>query len=108
MRLAGKELELRDERYRVLIVPPVEVIPYATLAKVKQFFDEGGVVIGYGFLPSKSATLGRSSAEIAALARAIWGDGATPGLRSAEDKPRRGTLVLPAGPGNRPGRSSGS
>ena len=42
----------------MLVVPPVEVIPYATLAKVKEFFDAGGVVIGYGFLPTKSATLG--------------------------------------------------
>ena len=63
--LDGKEVKLHGERYRVLIVPPVEVIPYATLAKAKEFFDRGGVVVGYGFLPSKSATLGKSSADIA-------------------------------------------
>ena len=48
-----------------MIVPPVEVIPYATLAKVKEFFDSGGVVIGYVFLPSKSATIGKSMPQIA-------------------------------------------
>jgi len=31
--LDGKEVRLHDERYQVLIVPPVEVIPYGTLAK---------------------------------------------------------------------------
>ena len=68
------ELKLRNESYRVLIVPPVEVIPYATLAKAKEFFDQGGVVVAHGFLPTKSATLGKTSADIAQLREAIWGD----------------------------------
>ena len=78
--VVGRELRLRAECYRILIVPPVEVIPHATLAKVKEFFDAGGVVVGYGFLPSKSATLGKTAAEIAALADAVWGQGRAPGL----------------------------
>ncbi len=72
-RVRDSEVRLREEAYRVLVVPPVEVIPYGTLAKAKDFFDRGGVVVGYGFLPEKSATLGRSGAEIASLRRAIWG-----------------------------------
>ncbi len=59
-------------------MPPLEVIPYATLRKAKEFFDQGGVVIGYGFLPSKSATIGKTAADIAALGRAIWSDGVKP------------------------------
>jgi hypothetical protein len=78
--VAGKDLKLRAERYQVLVVPPVEVIPYATLAKAKEFFEAGGVVIGYGFLPTKSATIGRDSKDIAALRKAIWGDASKPGL----------------------------
>ena len=77
--LAGREVRLQGERFRVLIVPPLEVIPYATLLKAKEFFDRGGVVMGYGFLPSKSATIGKPAAEIAALCRAVWGDGVRPG-----------------------------
>jgi len=73
MEPAGGELRLREESYRVLVVPPVEVIPYATLAKVKAFFDAGGIVVGYGFLPTLAATLGHSSADIAELREAIWG-----------------------------------
>ena len=77
--LAGREIRLYRESYRVLIVPPVEVIPYGTLAKAKRFFDGGGVVVGHGFLPTKSAALGRTSADIAQLREAVWGD-AKPGL----------------------------
>ena len=92
--LGGKELKLHGERYRVLVVPPVEVIPYATLAKAKEFFDAGGVVVGYGFLPSKSATLGKTSADIAALRRAIWGDDAKPGLTACKTNAAGGRSYL--------------
>ena len=72
-KLAGKALQLRQESYSVLIVPPVEVIPYPTLVKVKAFFDGGGVVVAHGFLPTQSATLGKYSTDITALRQAIWG-----------------------------------
>ncbi|HNQ21768.1 MAG TPA: glycosyl hydrolase [Phycisphaerae bacterium] len=73
VRVAGRELRLRNESYRVLIVPAAEVIPCAALERAKEYFDGGGVVVGYGFLPTKSATLGKTSADIAALCEAIWG-----------------------------------
>lgn len=73
--IANKTISLYDEKYRVLIVPPVEAIPYATLVKAKEFFDNGGIVIGYDFLPSKSATIGHTSAEMASITEAIWGSG---------------------------------
>jgi hypothetical protein len=91
-------LTLHGERYRVLIVPPVEVIPYATLAKAKDFFDHGGVVLGYGFLPGQSATLGKTSHDIARLRDAIWGQ-AKPGLAACKTSPRGGrSYLLPAQP----------
>ena len=92
------DLKLRDESYRVLIVPPVEVIPYATLAKAKEFFDRGGVVIAYGFLPAKSATLGKNSQDIARLCEAIWGK-PVPGLAVCKTSPGGGrSYLLPAQP----------
>ena len=48
-------------------------IPYETLVKVKEFFEAGGIVVGYGFLPSKSATLGHTPADVAALVQSLWG-----------------------------------
>ncbi len=79
MKLVGKEVKLRDEAYRVLFLPAVEVIPHATLAKAKEFFDQGGVVVTHGFLPEKPATLGKTSADIASLRDDLWG-AAQPGL----------------------------
>ncbi len=83
-RLAGREVVLHQEAYQVLVVPPVEVIPYATLEKAGKFFEQGGVVVGYGFLPRKSATLGRSAADIAALRTRIWGPDPAPGTQACQ------------------------
>ncbi|OGV70102.1 MAG: hypothetical protein A2283_14245 [Lentisphaerae bacterium RIFOXYA12_FULL_48_11] len=77
--LSGNEIKLHRERYQVLVVPPAEVIPYATLEKVKRFYEKGGIVVGYGFLPSKSATIGRTSADIASLTTSIWNSPSIPG-----------------------------
>ena len=98
--LEGKEVQLYQERYKVLIVPPVEVIPVATLAKVRQFFEQGGVVLGYGMLPSKSATLGHTTAEIRALRDAIWGsDTRQGGVTVQKTSPAGGrTYFLPEQP----------
>jgi hypothetical protein len=81
---AGKDLVLHNEKYQVLIIPPVEVVPYGVMAKAKEFFDHGGIVIGYGFLPTRSATPGKTSADIAALRAAIWGATAQTGLVACE------------------------
>ncbi len=74
----GGRLGLHGESYRVLVVPPVEVIPVPALEKARDFFAAGGVVVGCGFLPSVSATLGRTADEVAALRAAIWGDNPEP------------------------------
>jgi hypothetical protein len=95
---AGRRLKLREESYKVLIVPPVEVIPYATLAKAKRFFERGGVVVAHGFLPKKSATLGKTSADIAALCEAVWG-AAQPGLAVCKTSAAGGrSYLLPEKP----------
>ncbi|MBE3068670.1 MAG: hypothetical protein IMZ66_00380, partial [Planctomycetes bacterium] len=98
-KLAGKEISLHQERYRVLVVPPVEVIPCGALAKAKALFDAGGIVVGYGFLPTKSATLGKTSADVAALTKTVWGAGAKPGLKVCKTSPAGGrSYLLPEKP----------
>ena len=77
--IRGRDLQLRAESCQVLVVPPVEVIPWPTLDKAKEFFERGGTVLAYGFSPSRSGTLGRSAAGIATLGREIWGE-PKPGL----------------------------
>jgi hypothetical protein len=97
-KIADKELQLRAEAYRVLILPAVEVVPYAVLAKAKEFFDAGGIVVGYGWLPTRCATPGKSSADVAALREAIWGSPA-PGSRACKTSARGGrSYFLPENP----------
>jgi len=97
--LNGKEVNLYQERYQVLIVPPVEVIPYATLSKVRDFYNKGGIVVGYGFLPAKSATIGRTASDIVALVKAIWGEGTKPGTTACSKNSKGGkSYLLPEKP----------
>jgi hypothetical protein len=76
--LEGADIALHQERYQVLIVPPSDVITLPVLAKVKAFFDKGGVVVGYGHLPSQSGTVGTPSTEIEKLRISIWGENPKP------------------------------
>lgn len=97
--LDGRQIALHRERYGIVIVPPTEAIPYGTLAKAKAFFDAGGIVVGYGFLPSRSATLGKSSDQIEALRRAVWGDAAGPSAKACKTSPAGGrSYLLPENP----------
>ena len=97
--VVGSSLQLYREHYQVLIVPPVEVIPWQTLAKVREFHEQGGVVIGYGLLPSKSATLGKTSVDISSLRTAIWGDAEKPGLAVCKTNAAGGkSYLLPEQP----------
>lgn len=96
--LDGREMQLYQERYRVLIVPPVEVIPYAALKKANAFFQSGGVVVGYDFLPSKASDIERSGRDIGQLREAIWGD-AVRGLTVCKTNAAGGrAYFLPASP----------
>ncbi|MCX7006800.1 MAG: glycosyl hydrolase [Kiritimatiellaeota bacterium] len=96
--LAGKKIKLHKESYRVLVLPAVEVLPYPTLLKAQQFFEGGGVVIAYGRLPTKSATLGFGVQDIAALRAKLWGD-AKPGLTCCKTSAAGGrSYFLPAEP----------
>jgi len=98
-RIVGKELHLQQEQYKVLVVPAAEVIPYAILEKAKAFYEAGGVVIGYGMLPSKSATPGKSAADMARLTTSIWGAAPSAGSSVCRTNPSGGrSYFLPAKP----------
>ena len=97
--LNGREIKLHQERYGILIVPPTEAIPYGTLVKAKEFLDKGGVVVGYGSLPTKSATIGKTAADIAACCAAIWGDAPQAGPKALKTTPAGGrSYFLPEKP----------
>ena len=90
----AKEVKLHQERYKVLLVPPTEVIPYGTLARVRDFFDKGGIVVACGYLPGKSATIGKTAADIGALRAAVWGESARCGTKACKTSPAGGRAYL--------------
>jgi len=67
-----KEIELYQSRYKILILPPVEIIPFEVLQKAKEFFDLGGTVIAWQRVPTKSARFEKSDEEIRNLSTFLW------------------------------------
>ncbi|GGL36231.1 glycosyl hydrolase [Caulobacter rhizosphaerae] len=76
LKIASRALILDNrinrETYKAVILPGGEVLSVAALAKIKAFYDAGGVVIATSLLPSKSAEFGRD-AEVRALVSALFG-----------------------------------
>nr|MDO8079455.1 glycosyl hydrolase [Candidatus Freyarchaeota archaeon] len=50
----GNYLRVADEKFRVLILPPMTTIPARVVKLVKDFYDKGGIVVSLGFLPTNS------------------------------------------------------
>ena len=98
-KISDGAIELYDERYKVLVVPPGEVITYPALLKARDFFNGGGTVVGYGMQPARSGTVGRSNVEIAALCTEIWGLPEGPGTAVCRKGNRGGrSYFLPEKP----------
>jgi hypothetical protein len=70
-RLVLNNKENREE-YSVLIVPGGDTLSVATAAKIKEFYDKGGVVIATSKLPTKSAEFGRDK-EIQKMVADVFG-----------------------------------
>ena len=89
-KIEGNELRLYGERYRVLVVPPTQSMTVASLEKALAFFEAGGTVIGYGRLPGKSLTPGKTAADIATSRDGLWGADAQPGLNACRTNRKGG------------------
>jgi alpha-L-rhamnosidase len=72
----GKKLILNNrenrEEYSVLIVPGGDTLSVAAAAKIREFYDKGGVVIATTRLPTKSAEFGRDK-EIQKMVADVFG-----------------------------------
>ena len=66
-------LGIRDESYRVLILPQMSSIRFSTLLKARDFYRAGGVVIALGCLPVASERHGSQDPELAAMKTEIFG-----------------------------------
>ena len=60
------------EEYSVLIVPSGDVLAASAAAKIKEFYDKGGMVIATGVLPTHSAEFGKD-AEVQRAMAGVFG-----------------------------------
>ncbi len=60
------------QAYHTLLITGSKVITYATLQKLKAFYDNGGTLIATTMLPFKSATMGNET-KVNALVKEIFG-----------------------------------
>ncbi len=84
-RLVLNNKENREE-FRVLVVPGGDTLPVGAAARIREFFEKGGVVIGTSKLPVMSAEFGKD-AEIRKMVAEVFGlpvdDPPTAGLERA-------------------------
>lgn len=59
--------------FRAVTLPPMTAIHIATLRKLKELYDDGGVVLAYQGLPTASVEKGRDDPEVRELLMAMFG-----------------------------------
>jgi len=87
--ITGRTLSLGNESFQGMILPPMRIISRAALARIRQFYEQGGMVISFGRLPSGSSEEGTDDPDIVMGVQAIFG--IPPGeKRDAENRNRNG------------------
>lgn len=74
-------LQVGNESFRVLLLPPLTTVRRGTMQKVREFYEKGGLVIATERLPDESMEEGRGDVVLAAEIRRIFGQ-PTPGKLS--------------------------
>ncbi|MCX6906012.1 MAG: glycosyl hydrolase, partial [Verrucomicrobia bacterium] len=76
-KVAGQELQVSGENYRVLILPAMKAVRFSTFQKALEFHRAGGLVVAIGALPEASDRVGRDDPEVAVMVKEIFPDGLT-------------------------------
>ena len=66
------ELQIAGEKYKVLIIPSMKAIRYASLKKIEEFKKAGGIIVNVGDLPEASEKNGSDDTELAKLVAGIF------------------------------------
>jgi hypothetical protein len=66
------ELNVSDERYKVLIMPSMKAIRYSSLKKIEEFRNAGGIVVNIGDLPEANDKTGMNDSETTTLVNKIF------------------------------------
>ena len=74
--VAGNRLCVKDETFRVLVLPPTTTIPLALARLLRRFYDSGGLIVAVGQLPNATEK-GAGDPELAEVMTTIFGREAT-------------------------------
>lgn len=71
---SGGSIQIGSESFRVLVLPPLTTVRRSTMRKIREFYDQGGTVIGVRMLPADSMDEGRDDPEVIAAVKHIFGE----------------------------------
>ena len=89
----GNELVIGPQRFRAIVLPPITTLSRATLKKLQEFHQAGGIILGIRMLPTASPDTGDNDPEIKAGIASIFGAGAasTPASNGEQAEARAGS-----------------
>jgi len=93
VRVDGNYLRVADEKFRVLILPPMTTIPAKVLGVVREFYEKGGIVVSLGFLPTNSDTK-MNDPQILIDVKSIFSEDALNGEKSTNSSGGGGKSVF--------------
>ncbi len=66
-------LSVAGMSFKALVLPPMTTVRTSTLGKIREFYDGGGVIIGYNILPNACAETGRNDRSVRDGMRHVFG-----------------------------------
>jgi len=68
------ELQVSGEKYKVVVVPSMQVVRYSTLKKLEAFKNAGGIIVNIGNLPEATDKSGTNDGEVSKLVASIFSE----------------------------------
>ena len=69
------ELQVSGEKYKVLVIPSMQAIRYASLKKIEEFKKGGGVIVNIGDIPVATEKIGENDSATIQLVAGIFSKG---------------------------------
>jgi len=68
-------LSVSGEKYKVLVIPSMKAMRFASLKKIEEFRNSGGLVVNLGDFPVATDKSGKNDAEMQALVKKVFSKG---------------------------------
>ncbi|WP_323726958.1 glycosyl hydrolase [Petrimonas sp.] len=71
--IIGRELQMADERYKILIMADMQAMHHSSLLQALAFYRAGGIVLATGKLPKATTSKGEDDPEVETILRELFG-----------------------------------